>query len=277
MNIITIDAGNNAVKVATEEGVFSFNSFLGEARDRRLKSHYEDEMVGEYNGMLFFAGELAQRESEFPRNSMGLSKAHEDAKLRTLIALHRYSKSYDNYILVGQPIEMHNPEEKQRIKTMLAKEHTLTLNGVEKKFYIHRTEVAAEGASAYWCCKEELPVVHIVDAGSGTVNVATIRDGQFIDKESFTLPFGAESTKTKNMQAMSYGIISALNRFNRQEPFRLVGGAAEKIKPYLEVQFPDCKVIRPLMKVGSKVTAVHPKYATVVGMYNLAQMVYGRG
>ncbi|MFC5773673.1 ParM/StbA family protein [Ectobacillus antri] len=275
MNIITLDAGNNEVKVATAEGVFSFNSFLGEARDRRLESQYEDEMIGVYNGMPFFAGELAQYESEFPRNSMGLSKAHEDAKLRILIALHRYSKHYDNHIVVGQPIESHKSEEKLRIKAMLAKEHRLVLNGVERKFYIHNTEVAPEGAAAYWSLQEELPVVHIVDVGSGTVNIATIRDGQFIDKESFTLPFGAESTKTKDMQAMSYGIISALNRFNRQDSYRIVGGAAEKVKPYLQMQFPDCKVIHPLVKVGTKVMSVHPKYATVVGMYHIAKAVYG--
>lgn len=274
---IVIDPGNKEVKVATAEGVFSFNSFLGEARDRRLETRYKDEMIGEYDGMPFFAGELAQYESEFPRNSMGLSKAHEDAKLRILIALHRFSCKYDNQIIVGQPIETHNLEEKKRIKEMLAKEHKLTLNGVEKKFYIHRTEVSAEGAAAYWCLKEKLPLVRIVDVGSGTVNVATIRNGQFIDKESFTLPFGAESTKTRDMKAMSYGIISALNRFNREDPYRLVGGAAESIHPYLTARFPDCAVVHPEVKSGNKITIVHPKFATVVGMYNIAQAVYGRG
>lgn len=274
---IVIDPGNKEVKVATAEGVFSFNSFLGEARDRRLKTQYKDEMIGEYDGMPFFAGELAQYESEFPRNSMGLSKAHEDAKLRILIALHRFSQKYDNHIIVGQPIETHTDEEKQRIKDMMAKEHTLILNGLEKKFYIHRTEVAAEGAAAYWCLREELPLVRIVDAGSGTINVATIRNGIFVDKESFTLGFGAESTKTRDMTAMSYSIISALNRFNRTDPYRLVGGAAESIHPFLTACFSDCQVVYPMVKTGNKITKVHPKFATVVGMYNIAQAVYGRG
>ncbi|MGG2091299.1 hypothetical protein AB1283_00850 [Bacillus sp. S13(2024)] len=275
MEIVVIDPGNKEVKGVTKEGVFSFNSFLGESRERRLETQYNDEMIGIYNGMPFFAGELAQYESEFPRNSMGLSKAHEDAKLRILIALHRFSKSREVSIIVGQTIEMHNPTEKQQIKNMLLGEHKLLLNGVEKKLYIKRVEVAAEGASAYWCCKDENELVRIIDVGSGTVNVATVREGQFIDKESFTLGFGAESTKTRDLQAMSYGIISALNRFNKDDPFRLVGGVAEKIKPYLETRFTDCKVIRPTLKVKSKLTSVHSKFANAVGMYNIAQMVYG--
>ncbi|PHA02984.1 hypothetical protein COE51_01185 [Bacillus pseudomycoides] len=275
MEIMVIDPGNKEVKGATKEGVFSFNSFLGEARERRLETQYNDEMTGIYKGMPFFAGELAQKESEFPRNSMGLSKAHEDAKLRILIALHRFSKSHEVSIIVGQPIETHNPTEKQQIKNMLIGEHKLLLNGLEKKLYIKRVEVAAEGASAYWCCKDDEDFVRIIDVGSGTVNVATVREGQFIDRESFTLPFGAESTKTRDMQAMSYGIVSALNRFNKNDPFRLVGGAAEKVKLYLESHFTDCKVIHPKFKVKSKVTSVHSKFANAIGMYNIAQMVYG--
>ncbi|MEK4636905.1 hypothetical protein NST14_12010 [Bacillus sp. FSL W8-0519] len=274
MEIVVVDAGNKEVKGVTKEGVFSFNSFLGEARKRRLETNYQDEMIGIYNGVNFFAGELAERESEFPRNSMGLSKAHEDAKLRILIAIHRFSKTNDVKLIVGQPIEMHDEIEKAEIKSMLTGIHTLILNGVEKRFQISRAEVAAEGAASYWCIPEE-PFVRIIDAGSGTINIATVKDGQFIDKESFTLGFGAESTKTRDIGAMGSGVISALNRFNRHDPIRIGGGIAEKLKPIIESRFTDCKVIRPSFESGSKVTKLHSKYANAIGMYNLAKVVYG--
>ena len=106
-------------------------------------------MQGVYQGKPFFAGMLAEKESYYPRRSMGLSKAHDNMKLRVLIALHRYSNEYENDLIVGQPIKMHIPNEKKKIIGLLEGEHTLILNGVQKTFRVRHMQVAAEGAGAF--------------------------------------------------------------------------------------------------------------------------------
>jgi len=269
--ILGIDAGSKNGKVATREGVFAFDSCVGDGRERRLETDYPDMMQGVYQGKPFFAGVLAEKESYYPRRSMGLSKAHEDMKLRVLIALHRYSNEYENDLIVGQPIKMHLPDEKKKIVGLLEGEHTLILNGLQKTFRIRYVQVAAEGAGAFWCSPEEHRKVRIIDIGSGTVNIATIEGGFFIDRESDTLEFGAESHGS-NIEAMTGGILSAMRKLCRKgDVIHIVGGVADIVHPLVSLEYPHAKVIRPF--IGNK--GVHPCYANAVGFYRLGELMYG--
>ncbi|PAE09665.1 hypothetical protein CHI02_24150, partial [Niallia circulans] len=84
------DAGNSEVKTVSAHGVDRFPSAIGEYRERNIKEkHGKDDIVYEYEGRKGFAGTLALYESEYGGAIMGESKAHLDAKLRVLIALHR--------------------------------------------------------------------------------------------------------------------------------------------------------------------------------------------
>jgi plasmid segregation protein ParM len=124
-------------------------------------------MIVEYEGGKYFAGTLAKYESEFGGRMMGDSKAHEDCKLRILIALHRIR--FDTYqLVVGQPISRHNREEKEKIKQMLRGHHSITINERPRSFLIDKVEVAAEGGSAFWSCVQD-GLIRIIDIGSGTV------------------------------------------------------------------------------------------------------------
>ncbi|PGM58297.1 hypothetical protein [Bacillus sp. AFS053548] len=147
--LLGIDAGNNEVKVATQYGVYAFNSCLGDFHERRIETKFQDEMVVEYNGVTYFAGELAEKESYYPRRSMGASKA--------------------------------------KIKEMLIGEHTVKLNGQSKRFKIDQVIIALEGASSFFGWFTDTSTFRIIDCGSGAVNIATIRDWDQVDKESFTL------------------------------------------------------------------------------------------
>ncbi len=273
--LLGIDPGNKKVKVVTKMGAFSFDSCLGDGRERRLETEYPDQMIGEYDGQPFFAGMLAERESYFPRRSMGLSKAHDDAKLRILIAIHRFSTEYENKIVVGQPIKMHKPEEKKFIKEMLRNEHTLTLNGIKKTFRITLVEVSAEGAGAFFCKPQKTGIIRIVDVGSGTVNIATVRDGRFVDRESDTLAFGTES-HGGSISDMTYGILASMSKMcKRDDDIRIVGGPAEHVQSILVSTYPNCTVLRPMMKQGEKAILLHSEFANALGFYNLAKAVYG--
>lgn len=274
-NMLGIDAGNNEVKVMGSYGPDKFVSYLGEWRERKVGvEHFEkDDMEWEYNGKRGFASTLAERESEFKRSMMGETKAHEDAKLRVLLALHRYSNQQEHKIVVGQPIERHDPEEKQAIKDMLQGRHELTVNGVRKIIIIRRVEVAAEGAASFWC-EPVNGLIRILDCGSGTINGATINNKRYIDKETFGLNYGLNTNKSVNLDAMSEAIITKAHKWNKGDHIRLVGGAAEQLAPYLKKHFPNLEVFYPTIKLGDRLREVHPVYANAIGFYEIARNVF---
>src|SRR5690554_6109639 len=148
--ILGIDAGNSEVKVCGEFGVIQFPSDISEWRERRLVSEgFPYDIEFEYQGKKGFAGTLAQTEGEFGGTQKGDTKAHEETLLRVLFALRNYSEHEHFKIIVGQPINRHTQEEKEKIKKLLLGNHVITINGVEKRFFINRVEVAAEEASSF--------------------------------------------------------------------------------------------------------------------------------
>ncbi len=272
-----IDAGNEKVKVMGDYGLDSFLSCLGEARERKVgvDQFLKDDMEYEYNGKKGFASTLADRESRLKRSRMGDSKAHEDAKLRILLALHRYSDNCEHQIVVGQPIEKHEEIEKKAIKEMLQGRHELTVNGIRKVIVIRRVEVAPEGAASFWC-QPENGLVRMLDCGSGTINAATLRDKHYIDKETFSINEGMSTNKTLNLDAISEAIITeaTLYKWNKGDHIRLVGGAAEQIEPYLKQYFKNAEVFYPRIQVGDGIKTVHPVYANAIGFYRIARGVF---
>lgn len=266
-----IDAGNNEIKVMGQYGVDKFLSYLGEWRERKVgvDQFDKDDMEWEYNSKKGFAATLAERESDFKRSMMGETKAHEDVLLRVLLALHRYSDKREHQIVVGQPIEKHEENEKNKIKDMLQGRHELTVNGIRKVIVIRRVEVAAEGASSFWC-EPINGLVRILDCGSGTINAATINNKRYIDKETFGINYGFNTNKTVNLEAMSEAIITKAHRWNKSDHIRLIGGAAEQLAPYLKRHFHNLEVFYP--PINNK--RVHPVFANAIGFYNIARSVF---
>lgn len=269
--ILGLDAGNHAVKAVGPFGPLRFLSCLGEYRERRLQAvHGPDDMVWEYQGRRGFAGSLALHESEFAGSMMGDSKAHEDLQLRVLLALHRYGG--DRYhLVVGQPISSHTPEEKERIRALLLGPHEITVNGERRHLVVEDVRVAAEGGAAFWSAPRR-GLVRIIDIGAGTVNGATLVDGRYIDRDSWTLRYGRESTITRDPWAMARGIATeALKRWRPGDPVLLAGGAAEELVEPLGDYFDRLEILRPHL-AGQP---LHPVWANAVGFYAIAREVYG--
>lgn len=272
--ILGIDGGNREIKTCGPYGVDKLPSDIGEYRERRLKqSHGPDDMVWEYNGQRGFAGTLARYESEFVGTMQGITKAHNDTLLRVLLALNRYEGEGPYSIVVGQPIESHTEAEKFKIISMLTGSHKLTVNGITKTLHIENVKVAAEGGASYWSspCGGH---VHQLDIGSGTINWATLIDGRYIDKDSFTLSFGANSTKTFDLAAMARAIAT---KAKAQGRVRLVGGLAEEILSHIQQYFPAAEVQYPIVTIGDECHNEHPVYANAVGFYEIARGIYGDG
>lgn len=265
-----IDAGNARVKVAGAAGVIDFDAAVGEWRERKLvNAHGPDDMEVEYRGRLFFAGSLARCESEFGGTMMGDSKAHEEAKLRVLLAVARYNCT-ECHVVTGQPIGRHAAEEKQKIISALKGEHEVVINGRRHRFAILDVKVAAEGAAAFWACPQA-GAVRIIDIGSGTVNCATILDHRYVDKDSFTLSFGLNSTKSEDRAAMADGIArECLKKWRRGDMVLLVGGGAENLAPHLQRHFVNAEIFRPALN-GKQ---LHPIYANAIGYYTLARGLF---
>jgi plasmid segregation protein ParM len=275
--ILGIDSGNYMVKVCGDRGALSFISTIGEAREINLKQkHGEDDMCFEYEGKKGFAGTLALYESEFCGSIMGGTKNHTDNKTRVLLGIHRYLTKFnliDNQIqiVVGQPISMHNEDEKSQIRDMLTGKYTISVNGIEKTFWITSVIVAAEGGSAYWSGEQKEGLIRLIDVGSGTVNCCTILDSRFIDRESETLNFGVNTTKTKDISALSRGIAThTLKKWNREDEIYVVGGIAEEIATPLQQYFNNVQILYPLLNN----LYIKPVYANAVAFFKIGVSVY---
>lgn len=272
-----IDAGNDKVKVFGYKGSDIFLSELGEYRDLKLTNHLlKDDMMYEYKGQRGFAGTLAQRESEFSGSMLGTNKAHPDMLIRVLIALHRYADGADESfrLIVGQPIINHTAAFKTVMKDMLIKSHLFVLNGTPKRLNIESVEIAAEGASAYWS-NPKTGKIRIIDAGSGTVNIATNVDGMYIDKESTTLPFGLRTNISNDLDAFSRRVaINCLKKWNKNDRVYLVGGNAEGLLEPMRYHFPNVSTLEPTITTDNTQKSISPVYANAVAFYNIGKKVY---
>lgn len=276
--IFGIDAGNYATKVVTSNGAFQYLSCLGEWREREVdlnQSFGSDDIEYEYQGRKGFAGALAKEESLFVREMAGDTKAHQDAVLRVLIAIHLFG-NYErtHQIVVGQPIKKH-AKDKKRIVDMIKGFHAISVNGEEKKFMIEDVSVVPEGAGVYWSYRDEAGKLRIIDVGSGTVNCATINEGRFINRDSFTLSYGANSQEGYEVNRLAEAIIAATSkRWQKQDKVIVSGGVAEDLIPYLD-HYSDIKANKPMVKSGvTAYKAVHPTFGNAAGFYEVARALY---
>ncbi|GKU79835.1 ParM/StbA family protein [Paenibacillus sp. L3-i20] len=267
MGIAAIDAGGKNTKFYDGKQLIMFPSAIGiNELERNLKSeHAQFEYEWEYEGKKGFAGTLAE-ESEYAESRRDDSKAHFDAILRILIALHQFGEGISFNIVVGQPIETHNETEKIAIKTMLQRRHDLTINGKAKTIIINRCEVTPEGATAGLLTVEQ-GLVRIIDIGSGSVNYGTLKNRKFLNKGSFTFTEGMESKTNLNIEAFARQIgTKAINKkWGKEDVVYLCGGGAEVILPYLKAEFfPNGQLL-----------AADPLYSNVKAFFMIARKLYG--
>ncbi|MFC5528457.1 ParM/StbA family protein [Cohnella yongneupensis] len=268
-DIVAIDAGNFETKFYDGKRFIRFPSVIGyDWRERNLQDKPKQfDFDWEYDGQRGFAGTLALTESDCAESRKGESKAHPDAQLRVLLALHQFSSETENRIIVGQPIKTHKPAEKEAIKRMLIGRHELKVNGERRVIIVRRCEVAAEGVSSGLL----IPgggTVRVIDIGSGTVNFGTLIDRSFNDRGSFTLVTGLETLKTPDRVAFARQIaLKALaGGWKAEDAVYLCGGGAESLLKPLRVYFPTAQVIEG-----------DPVYANVKAFYLIAGKVFANG
>lgn len=284
MNLLLgIDAGNYMAKIAGPYGVESFRTAICPWFEREVIEVFsDDDMEFEIDGRKGFAGTIAEYEDEFGGVAMfGDSKAHDDAKVRVLLSVFRYTEKHcpgqnNLSIIVGQPVKMHNEEEKQKIKNMLIGTHTLTVNGVQRTFHINGVEVTTEGGGAFWSAPED-GLIRIIDVGSGTVNAITIRNRKHINSGSSTFNFGVETIRNKNdLSGAAGGIIRNTTglKWNKNDTVWVCGGSAIDIIPFIKSHYVNSEVMNPVMQHGGGTEIVHPSFANAIGNYRIARGVF---
>lgn len=279
--ILGIDAGNHMCKVVGPYGVDKFRSNICGWFERNVKESFgTDDMefvIGDRKG---FAGTIALYEDEYGNGAMyGDTKAHDDTKIRVLLAINRYINKYCPSmgrvsIVVGQPIKRHKDDEKNRIKDMLLGRHTVEVNGKVRTFIIDRVGVAAEGSSAFWSSNKPDAQIRIIDYGSGTFNAATITNYRHINNASDTYNFGAETVNNKDdFESMAHGIIRNTTKlkWHKSDKVFICGGVAEKIAPFIVNHYPNAEILTPKLNIDGAIKIYSPVYANAVGFYEVAR------
>lgn len=280
--LLGIDAGNYMAKTAGPYGLDNYRTAICDwFRRDFVESFGNDDMEFEIDGKKGYAGSIAEHEDVFGGSGMyGDSKAHEDTKIRVLLALYRYINRFcpgiENVSLVtGQPIASHSEKEKRKLIGMLQGAHEFTVNGNPQRIYIEEIGIAAESSGAFWS-SPKMGKVRIIDVGSGTVNVATIVDKKIINNASQTFNFGME-TVDRGLDSVATGIIRATTklRWESNDAVFVCGGVASDITPYIKGHYPSAQLVQPLLKKHNGMEVANPVFANAIGYYELARLNFG--
>lgn len=277
--LLGVDAGNYMAKTAGPYGLDSYRTAICDWFQRDfVESFGNDDMEFEIDGKKGYAGSIAVHEDVFGGSGMyGDSKAHDDTKIRVLLALYRYINKYcpglDTVsVVTGQPITSHNEKEKKKLIDMLQGNHEFTVNGKRQRIYIEEIGIAAEGSSAFWS-NPRMGKNRLIDVGSGTVNVATIVDKKIINNASETFNFGVE-TVNQGLESVANGIIRATTklRWERNDAVFVCGGVASDVLPFIQSHYPSAQLVQPLLQRLDGVEVTSPVFANAIGFYELAKL-----
>jgi len=278
--ILGIDAGNYKGKVVGAYGTDIFRTNICEWFERDVEESFgHDDMEFEIGQRKGYAGSIALYEDEFGNGSVyGDTKAHEDSKIRVLLAINRYLNKYCPNIsrisiVVGQPIKKHKESEKDKIRAMLLGQHRIKVNGQTRMFTIENVGIAPEGSAAFWS-RPQMGKIRILDIGSGTVNAATIIDNRHINTSSGTFNFGMETINNKDdYRKMANGIIRNTTKlkWGKADKVFICGGAASSIAPFIKEHYTNAELLTPQLIEGNNVKIYEPVFANAVGFYAIAK------
>lgn len=274
MEIVGLDLGRRNIKAFTGSRYLTFSAFVGEWRDIKLKNNYgAGSFEGVYKGERFFAGSLAEHESEFARQMLTDDKAHQDALLLALIALFNTGDTEFD-IVTGLPVNQHDDSTKKNLIELLEGSHELTLNGKTKVLNINRVRVSVEGGGSFWANPHD-GLVRLIDGGSKTINYVTMLNRRYVDRDSGTLPFGFDTNKSVNIKQMMNRIAGELGKkWGKQDRVLTAGGQAKELVEGLREYFPLIETLQ-----GSKIVVQGEKqidlnlFSNAVGYYNIGRTV----
>lgn len=275
MQIISADMGRSESKFFTNNNTkLKFKSVVGEWHQRNLNT--EGNYDVNINGVNYFIGDLALRESYLPREMTTESKIHEETLLLFVTGIALLAQQEDIIISTGLPINMFNPKVRDDLVTLLKGKYIVTFAGYKsKQFYINQIIVCPESGGTYFYEVKKRPElkygkVRVINVGSRTINYCTIQDGNFVNKDSGTLLYGSIQLKNSkaNLQEFARKIFADLSsRWHDYEENEIViisGGGIIILGEYLKQHF---------KRVIVSDDAVH---SDCLGFYEMANAKYGK-
>lgn len=280
MSVVGLDIGRRNVKVYDGVKFVHFPSVIGEWRDLKLKNDFGSKaFVVEFNGEKYFAGVLAERESEFSRQMLLEDKVHGDTLLLALIALWHFvdgnTERFD--IVTGLPVNMHDNENKRRLMNLLIGDWIIRVNGVEKEIKINEVRVAVECGAAFWSNPRD-GLVRLLDGGSKTINFVTMLDKRYVDRDSGTLSFGFDTNKSLDLRQLSARIAGELGKkWTKDDEVFVIGGQADNLVNLLKGYFPKIRKLHTGKWVELDNMVDLNLFANAIGYFNIGKAVLVNG
>lgn len=242
---VGLDLGRRNVKLYTGYEYIYFPAVVGEWRKLNLENRFGNKAFqGVFNDQPFFAGTLAERESEYARQMLIEDKATPDALLLALLALHQTGQTEFD-VVTGLPVTSHTKENKEKLINLLEGSHKIEVNNKVYHVNINRVRVAVEGGGAFWSNPQD-GLVRILDGGSKTFNYITLKNKHYVDRDSGTLPFGLDTNQNNDFSQLSARLAGDLGKkWSQYDHVYTVGGKAIELAHHLKQYFPK---IQPLQQ-----------------------------
>lgn len=267
MLTVGIDVGKYRTKVKWKHGTHGHLSKISSYREIRDTLQLdENNIVIEYNGQKYLAGELAEREGQHFLNSPDIHKSNLITLLNMLIGLSKLPD--DNFsIVAGNPFAINTQKEREALKNLLIGTKEFKINGKHKRIAIHNCGIAPEGVAA-WYSMPHYDDCNILDFGSSTIHAIAIRKRKLNDKRSHTFDIGFENMIDHNYEALMQSIKNQMKKKwdDGDKKIIVCGGKAPDMFKYVREMYPN----------SNAVMHTNHEYANALGFYELGAIAYGR-
>jgi hypothetical protein len=262
------DVGKFRTKIKWRGGVRGHLSKLATYREVKDNLVLDDNnIVIEYRGQAYIAGDLADREAQVFLNSPDLYKSNVVMLLNLLIELSRLP-STDFNIVIGNPFGINTDKERKALKELLVGVKEFKVNDKRHQINIRNVGVCAEGLAAYYSDPALPDDLNIWDFGSSTIHGICIRKRKLVDKRSHTFDFGFESLLDNDYKSLMLSLKSQMekkwNDSNRK--ILCIGGKAPDMFNHVREHYPENNA------------TMHNNYefGNAIGLFNLGVVAYER-
>jgi len=247
LSIIAIDTGRSETKVIADNIEIKYPSIISEFYNRTLSKGGNYELG--LNTEKYFVGDLA-REGYCRTVNASYDKIHEEMKVLFITAL-AITNRPESVIVTGVPVDSHLEYVKKDMRQFLKGTHEGKINGSPFKVTVKALEIVPEGAAVFWdycldyrgnIVKPTSGTYRIVDIGSRTINVATIIDQHYLNRESFTLDYGcydllnAKNKDKKRFYKRIWGDLMQRWQYNDSDILLFSGGGSLLLKEHIPFQ-----------------------------------------
>lgn len=179
-----------------------FPAIVGTGRKIRFSTGFDfrsfvDDMRINYNGVEYFVGDLARRQSDQVFFDLNEDRYNSDATqilMKTCLGLlAKENEITYGTVVTGLPLDY--LKYKDELRNMLETDHSIELNGGERKVIVDKSVIIPQPMAVFFdmLLDDEGNVIDkslanktigIVDIGFGTTDLAYVRNMEFIDKYS---------------------------------------------------------------------------------------------